>query len=120
LRVIFTLSHRLHSTRPTSKSRTQAAVQTTSRLITLSLPVQALSVDARLGAVNDGLGLVLSLEFAAELLDLGRLLFDYRLKVSDELAIGAVVGADDGAVPVVAGLARCLQVRGVEEQMRVR
>lgn len=77
-------------------------------------------MDARLGAVSDGLGLVLSLEFAAEHLDLGRLLFDYRLKVSDELPVGAVVGADDGTVSVVAGLARCLQVRGVEEQMRMR
>jgi hypothetical protein len=38
------------------------------------------------------------------------LLFDYRLEVIDELPVGAVVGADDGAVSVIAGLAGCLQV----------
>jgi hypothetical protein len=78
-----------------------------------------LSVDARHGTAGRAVRFVPLTELAAELLDLGLLLFDYRLEVSDELPVGAVVGAADGAVSVIASLAGCLQVSGIPEPFRV-
>jgi hypothetical protein len=61
-------------------------------------------VDARLDVTSYRLAFGSPVELAAKLFDLGLLLLDDLLEMSDELAIGAVVAADQSTIAVVAGL----------------